>query len=166
LALVASLAAGSWVGLGRPSLAATWEVTRAMATAATERANTWREESARQGVAAPPPVDAAPSVDPSLLPDPTPWPRLNPDVSTRRAWLLAEGPYHPPGDGRRLVTFTFDDGPFPETTPTFLKILARHNVRAAFFMLGTYLDGDSERAEKTRQVARDVARAGHLIGNH
>jgi peptidoglycan/xylan/chitin deacetylase (PgdA/CDA1 family) len=100
------------------------------------------------------------------LPDPTPWPRLNPEVSTRRAWLLAEGPYHAPGDGRRLVTLTFDDGPFPETTPTYLKILARHSVRAAFFMIGNYLDGDSERAVKSREVAREVARAGHLIGNH
>jgi peptidoglycan/xylan/chitin deacetylase (PgdA/CDA1 family) len=111
-------------------------------------------------------MDAAPGVDPSLLPDPTPWPRLNPEVSTRRAWLLAEGPQHAPGDGRRLVTLTFDDGPFPETTPTYLRILARHNVRAAFFLIGNYLDGDTERAEHTREVAREIARAGHLVGNH
>jgi peptidoglycan/xylan/chitin deacetylase (PgdA/CDA1 family) len=167
LALVASLAAGSWVGLGRPSLAAAWEATRGAVAGATERVRAWRspDASADRG-GAPPPVDAAPGVDPSLLPDPTPWPRLNPEVSTRRAWLLAEGPYHPPTDGRRLVTFTFDDGPFPETTPHFLKILARHSVRAAFFMLGAYLDGDTDRAARTREVAREVARAGHLVGNH
>src|SRR5262249_40458618 len=131
LALVASLAAGSWVGLGRPSAPVAWAELRAMAMEAASRMNARREGwGPAADDRAPPPVDAAPGVDPSLLPDPTPWPRLNPDVSTRRAWLLAEGPYHAPGDGRRLVTFTFDDGPFPETTPTFLKILARHNVHA------------------------------------
>src|SRR5262249_60674569 len=88
------------------------------------------------------------------------------DAAAGAACRLAEGRCRPPRAGRGLVTSTFDDGPFPETTPTSLKILARHNVRAAFFMLGTYLDGDSDRAERTRQVAREVARAGHLVGNH
>jgi peptidoglycan-N-acetylglucosamine deacetylase len=165
LALVASLAAGSWVGLGRPSLAAATVEAQKVG----ERLKAWRDVNTRPGAfqrSAPPPVDAAPGVDPSLLPDPTPWPRLNPDVSTRRAWLLAEGPHQLPGNGHRYVTLTFDDGPFPETTPTYLRILARHNVHATFFMIGNYLDGDSERAQRSREVAREVARAGHLIGNH
>jgi peptidoglycan/xylan/chitin deacetylase (PgdA/CDA1 family) len=64
------------------------------------------------------------------------------------------------------VTFTFDDGPFPETTPTFLSVLARHGVRGTFFWIGNYLDGDSERAIKTREVARQVVAEGHFVGNH
>ena len=160
LALFVSLAAGSWVGLGKPDVAQA----RGLA----------RDAAARVGMhniplppgLAPPVEPPTPGVDPSLLPDPTPWPRLNPAVSTRRAWLLAEGPHHPAGDGRRLVTFTFDDGPFPETTPVFLKVLARHEVKAAFFWIGHYLDGEAERAVKTREVARQVVAAGHLVGNH
>jgi peptidoglycan/xylan/chitin deacetylase (PgdA/CDA1 family) len=169
LALVTSLVAGSWVGLGRPNAAQA----RVMAEQLAARARTPSGAAQRPKanvpipeVATRPAEPATPGVDPSLLPDPTPWPRLNPAVSTRRAWLLAEGPHHPEGDGRRLVTFTFDDGPFPETTPVFLKVLARHNVKGAFFWIGHYLDGDADRAKRTREVARDVVAEGHLVGNH
>jgi peptidoglycan/xylan/chitin deacetylase (PgdA/CDA1 family) len=109
----------------------------------------------------PPPV-----IDPSAMPDPAAWPHLNPDANLRTAWLLAEGPSHPYGDGHRYVTFTFDDGPFPETTPTVLRILERHHVHATFFFLGRYLDGTDDRAARTREVARQVLAAGHLVGNH
>jgi peptidoglycan/xylan/chitin deacetylase (PgdA/CDA1 family) len=106
------------------------------------------------------------TVNASLLPDPTPWPQLNPDASLTRAWLLAEGPAQEPDMGRRLVTFTFDDGPFPETTPVVLHVLAKHQVHAAFFWIGRYLDGESDRAIATRRTALEVRDAGHLIGNH
>ena len=160
IALAASLAAGTWIGLGRPDAAEA----RVLGERLFARARSVQTAIPRGG---PPPVDPpSPSVDPSLLPDPTPWPRLNPQVSTRRAWLLAEGPHHLANDGRRLVTFTFDDGPFPETTPTFLRVLARHNVKGTFFWIGHYLDGDSDRATKTREVARQVVAEGHLVGNH
>jgi len=161
-ALVVSLAAGSWIGLGKPDAAQARTIAQTLAVRA--RAEV---KSIPLPLAGAPPVEPpSPGVDPSLLPDPTPWPRLNPAVSTRRAWLLAEGPHHPAGDGRRLVTFTFDDGPFPETTPVFLKVLARHQVKAAFFWIGHYLEGEADRAVKTREVARQVVAEGHLVGNH
>ncbi len=109
----------------------------------------------------PPPV-----VDPRALPEPASWPHLNPDANLRTAWLLAEGPAHPPGDAHRYVTFTFDDGPFPETTPTVLRVLAQHRLHGTFFFLGRYLDGADDRAARTREVAREVLAAGHLVGNH
>ena len=109
---------------------------------------------------------APPSVDARLLPDPNPWPAINAEVSTTRAWLLAEGPRHVEGEGRRLVTLTFDDGPFPETTPVVLHVLAKHHVHATFFWIGRYLDGMSDRAVRTREVATLVRDAGHLIGTH
>ncbi len=160
LALALSLAAGSWVGLGKPDAAQAHTMAKALVARAGMAA------IPLPGGLAPPVEPPAPGVDPSLLPDPTPWPRLNPAVSTRRAWLLAEGPHHAAGDGRRLVTFTFDDGPFPETTPVFLKVLARHEVKAAFFWIGHYLEGEADRAVKTREIARQVVAAGHLVGNH
>jgi peptidoglycan/xylan/chitin deacetylase (PgdA/CDA1 family) len=115
-----------------------------------------------------PPLDRPPStVDASALPDPpSPLPRLNPQDRAQRAWLLAEGPAHPPTDGRRLVTFTFDDGPFPETAPTVLRILEQHKIRATFFLVGSYLEGDDKHAVETRMWARRIADAGHFIGNH
>jgi peptidoglycan/xylan/chitin deacetylase (PgdA/CDA1 family) len=140
-----ALALGSWVGLRRPA---------ACPTASTPEAH-------------PAPMETPQStVNVSLLPDPTPWPQLNPEASLSRAWLLAEGPAQEPSSGRRLVTFTFDDGPFPETTPVVLHVLAKHQVHAAFFWIGRYLDGDSDRAAATRRTALEVRDAGHLIGNH
>jgi peptidoglycan/xylan/chitin deacetylase (PgdA/CDA1 family) len=159
LIVALSLAAGSWVGLGRPSA---------------ETARAWGESARDRLVNRPAPIEATPAVpsdtpvavDPAQLPDPTLFPRLNPDETTHRAWLLAEGPSHADGDGRRLVTFTFDDGPFPETTPDILALLAKHHVRAAFFWIGRYLDGDGDREVTDRAVARQVVAAGHFVGNH
>jgi peptidoglycan/xylan/chitin deacetylase (PgdA/CDA1 family) len=161
-----AVVAGSWLGLGRPSA-------KEAESLASERVGTrahWLDALSAHSTAEPgvplPPEHVAPVVDPAQLPDPAPFPHLNAEESVRRAWLLAEGPAHPPGDGRRIVTFTFDDGPFPETTPTILEILARHHVRATFFWIGRYLDGDGDRAVTTRAVARQVAAAGHFVGNH
>jgi peptidoglycan/xylan/chitin deacetylase (PgdA/CDA1 family) len=95
-----------------------------------------------------------------------PWPHLNTDASITKAWRLAEGPHRAPGDKRRLVTLTFDDGPFPETTPKVLELLAKYDVKATFFVIGRYLDGDSERAVASREVLQNVVAQGHLVGNH
>lgn len=57
------------------------------------------------------------------------------------------------------LALTFDDGPNPAWTPQLLDILARHNVKATFFMLGRF-------AEREQRLARRVADAGHLVGNH
>jgi peptidoglycan/xylan/chitin deacetylase (PgdA/CDA1 family) len=123
---------------------------------------------AAPSIVPPPPLERNPqTVDASALPDPAPpWPRLNPDDRVDRAWMVAEGPEHGPRDGRRLVTFTFDDGPFPETAPTVLKILDQHRIRATFFFIGEYLEGSGARARETREWAQRIADAGHYVGNH
>jgi len=58
-----------------------------------------------------------------------------------------------------LVALTFDDGPDPEWTPAMLDVLARHEARATFFMIG-------KRAAKHPELVRRVAESGHAIGNH
>jgi peptidoglycan/xylan/chitin deacetylase (PgdA/CDA1 family) len=93
-------------------------------------------------------------------------PDLNPDDEAERAWLVAEGPAHPAADGRRLVTFTFDDGPSPDTAPVVLRTLAEHHIRATFFFIGGYLEGTERRAAETRLWAQRIAEAGHYVGNH
>lgn len=63
------------------------------------------------------------------------------------------------GDSNRpAIALTFDDGP-SESTPALLKILARHDVPATFFMCG-------KNVERLPKVAQCVAAAGHEIGNH
>lgn len=54
---------------------------------------------------------------------------------------------------------TFDDGPIPEVTPKVLEILDRYHVKATFFMVGENID-------KHPEVFKQVAEAGHSIGNH
>ena len=58
-----------------------------------------------------------------------------------------------------FVALTFDDGPNPAYTPQLLDILARHQARATFFMVG-------ETAAKHKDLVADVAARGHAIGNH
>jgi len=57
------------------------------------------------------------------------------------------------------IALTFDDGPNPRWTPQLLDILAQHNVRATFFLIGQF-------AASQRPLVRRTHEAGHLIGNH
>ena len=57
------------------------------------------------------------------------------------------------------LALTFDDGPNPAWTPRLLEVLAGHDLRATFFMLGRY-------AEAEPGLVRRIVAAGHLIGNH
>jgi peptidoglycan/xylan/chitin deacetylase (PgdA/CDA1 family) len=63
-----------------------------------------------------------------------------------------------PPDPRQLA-LTFDDGPNPAATPQLLEVLARHRVRAAFFLIGDFV-------LREPRLAREIAAAGHAIGNH
>jgi peptidoglycan/xylan/chitin deacetylase (PgdA/CDA1 family) len=59
----------------------------------------------------------------------------------------------------KVLAITFDDGPHPTYTPRVLDVLDSHRVRATFFMMG-------RNVERYPDVARDVLRRGHEIGNH
>ena len=57
------------------------------------------------------------------------------------------------------VALTFDDGPDPRSTPSFLSFLEGRGVRATFFLLGRM-------AIQAPGLAREMAAAGHEIGLH
>lgn len=57
------------------------------------------------------------------------------------------------------IALTYDDGPNDPDTYRLLEVLAKHNVRATFFMIGQFV-------RQRPEIARAVAAAGHLIGNH
>jgi peptidoglycan-N-acetylglucosamine deacetylase len=59
------------------------------------------------------------------------------------------------------VTLTFDNGPHAEITPSVLEVLARHGVKASFFIIGEKL-----RKPELRSQAERAHDAGHWIGNH
>jgi peptidoglycan/xylan/chitin deacetylase (PgdA/CDA1 family) len=67
----------------------------------------------------------------------------------------ATGPVHRPP----RVALTFDDGPWPDSTPQVLAILGRMGVRATFFDVG-YLARDHP------DLVRQELDAGMVVGNH
>jgi peptidoglycan/xylan/chitin deacetylase (PgdA/CDA1 family) len=61
--------------------------------------------------------------------------------------------------GARQLGLTYDDGPNDPHTLRLLEVLARHNVKATFFVIGRYL-------KQRPDIARELVRAGHIVGNH
>jgi len=61
-------------------------------------------------------------------------------------------------DTRAAIALTFDDGP-SESTPKLLELLDSYRVAATFFQCGANV-------RRLPDVARQVAAAGHEIGNH
>lgn len=61
----------------------------------------------------------------------------------------------------RRVTLTFDNGPDAAATPYVLDCLARHNLKATFFVMGRKVV-----EPRNAGVAKRASEAGHWIGNH
>jgi peptidoglycan/xylan/chitin deacetylase (PgdA/CDA1 family) len=57
------------------------------------------------------------------------------------------------------VVLTFDDGPWPATTPLVLAALAHECVRATFFLIG-------RSASEHPDLVRRIAAGDHTIGHH
>ena len=57
------------------------------------------------------------------------------------------------------VVLTFDDGPWPPTTPKVLRALAKQCVLATFFLIG-------KPASEHPALVRRIAAEGHSIGHH
>lgn len=78
-------------------------------------------------------------------------------VRGKSSSLIAPSVWHG-SRNRPSIALTFDDGP-SESTPALLDLLAEHEIKATFFMCGQNVNRCSE-------IAREVAVAGHEIGNH
>jgi peptidoglycan-N-acetylglucosamine deacetylase len=57
------------------------------------------------------------------------------------------------------LALTFDDGPNDPYTMELLDLLALHQARAIFFLIGDFV-------RRHPDIARAVRQAGHLVGNH
>lgn len=63
------------------------------------------------------------------------------------------------GTDPRMLALTYDDGPNDPYTLHLLDVLAEHNVKATFFLIGRYV-------AKGPDIVRRIAQAGHVLGNH
>jgi peptidoglycan-N-acetylglucosamine deacetylase len=61
--------------------------------------------------------------------------------------------------GSRQIALTYDDGPNAPHTTRLLEVLARHDVKATFFLIGRYV-------QQRPEIAREIAKTGHVVGNH
>ncbi|MBN6886578.1 peptidoglycan-N-acetylglucosamine deacetylase [Cytobacillus horneckiae] len=60
---------------------------------------------------------------------------------------------------KNQVALTFDDGPDTRFTPQVLDVLAKHDVKATFFLIGS-------RAKAHKEITKRIHDEGHAIGNH
>jgi peptidoglycan-N-acetylglucosamine deacetylase len=67
--------------------------------------------------------------------------------------------FHGQPRGSKQIALTFDDGPNDPHTLKLLDVLAKHNARATFFLIGRYV-------HQRPDIVREIAQQGHVIGNH
>lgn len=60
---------------------------------------------------------------------------------------------------KKVIYLTFDAGYENGSTEKILDALKKHNVKAAFFLVGNYL-------EQNADLVRRMAQEGHIVGNH
>ena len=59
----------------------------------------------------------------------------------------------------KVIYLTFDSGYENGCTERILDVLKKHNVPAAFFLVGNYI-------EKNADLVRRMVNEGHIVGNH
>ena len=58
----------------------------------------------------------------------------------------------------KQLALSYDDGPNDPYTLRLLDVLAKHDIKATFFLIGRYV-------RQRPDIVRDVVQAGHVIGN-
>jgi peptidoglycan-N-acetylglucosamine deacetylase len=98
-----------------------------------------------------------------------PWEIVVPAVAVGAAGITAWGAVDPRSQllgqticgttAARKLAITFDDGPNPKITPKLLELLAQHNAKATFFVVGKFV-------RECPGLVKEIVGSGHLLGNH
>lgn len=90
-------------------------------------------------------------------------------ISALLASAIAYGAVHPRAQlfgstvrhtrSAKQLALTFDDGPNPAVTPKLLELLAKHDAKATFFLIGKFV-------RECPELTKEIAARGHVIGNH
>jgi len=75
-----------------------------------------------------------------------------------RSQLYGETFIGTPGRGKKLA-LTYDDGPNDPHTLHLLDVLAKHKVKATFFLIGKFV-------QQRPDIVQRIVAEGHAIGNH
>src|SRR5579862_4295949 len=59
----------------------------------------------------------------------------------------------------KQLALTYDDGPNDPHTFRLLEVLAKHDVKATFFLIGGFV-------EQRPDIVREIVKTGHVVGNH
>lgn len=89
----------------------------------------------------------------------SPWLRHTAKDALRRIVRHDRFVWRLPVEAGRELALTFDDGPHPVHTPAVLDVLARHGVKATFFVVGY-------RVARHPELVRRIVAEGHTIGSH
>lgn len=69
------------------------------------------------------------------------------------------GPQLVAGNNPKEAALTYDDGPNGDTTLRLLDVLAKHETKATFFLIGGF-------ARQQPEIVRQLVAGGHVVGNH
>ena len=71
------------------------------------------------------------------------------------------------GSRRRMILFSFDDGPDWKTTPKLLEQLDHFGIKALFFVTTNRLNNPKSRRHRAqRALLHEIIKRGHMVGNH
>lgn len=100
-------------------------------------------------------VQPSPSTKPSIKPAST----AGTETAKPRASSKPSSTKKPEQKEKKLVAFTFDDGPDSRYTAAILDILKEKGVKATFFVVG-------QQVEKEPEMLKRIVDEGHAVGNH
>ena len=85
-----------------------------------------------------------------------------PSLYQKDAIIPAEQKVDP---NKKMIAFTFDDGPHWQNTEIIMKEFEKYNGRATFFMLGQNVKDKTTGVDHT-DIVRDMYQRGFEVGNH